>query len=438
MSFKQYLTEGKPAGEISATLLEKAVPHIWSVYLENDGDIEETLKSIDDEYKPYFNRKKIQMMTKTLSSLVGESPLEFIGSGAADIRESEFWKQLAIDEDAEGKKRGTEPKTDFLTPDEAYRISFKKPGGSVIFFGGEGDAKATLYAAYEEFKDKPQGFDSITKMAKNNLKKVKIKDTLENMDKRFQVLRDILDPEFKNLNLSMDNENDIREFSSDKHEVTAAFEEYMELRTILINVSNARELKDAFLQDLKVFFEENILFKSYFVREALTGLKKFEDTPKGIANYLMSTYPHSGETKVRLIDMSLCESLAKSANIKLRIDFKSSLSKKEGGTAWSAIKLAGPVPSTKVTPGSPEDVEAQTFFGNEQVNETIFDEWVEEYILSEGLFSNATNWLSNLFHWLYKKVAQAAKKGLNVLLDLFGVEMIVNVDQKKFDPKMLG
>jgi hypothetical protein len=429
MSFKQFLNEGKPAGEIGATLLEKAVPHIWSEYLENNGDIEETLASIDDEYKPYFNAKKIQAMVKVIKPLVGDLPMQFIGSGASDVSESAFWKALSVDQDAQGKKRGTEPKTDFLTPNQEYRISFKKPGGSVIFFGGEGDSKATLYAAYEEFKDKPQGFDKITDLAKSHLKKIRIKDSLTNMDKRFQILRDILGPEFKALNLSMDNENDIREFSSDKEEVTAAFDEYVELRTVVINVSNARELKDDFLADLKVFFEENLLFKTYFVREAITGLKKFEDTPKGIANYIMSTYPETGETKARLIDMDLCESLAKNPKIKLRIDFKSS-----GKSAFSAIKLATPVPSKK-----DPDVEKKAFFGNEEVKEeTIFDEWVEEYVLTEGLFSNATNWVSNLFHWLYKKIAQAAKKGLNFLLDIFGVEMIVNVDQGKFSMDMLN
>jgi hypothetical protein len=132
--------------------------------------------------------------------------------------------------------------------------------------------------------------------------------------------------------------------------------------------------------------------------------------------------------------MDLCESLAKNPAIKLRVDFKSSMSKKEGGRAWSAVKLATPVPSKK----NP-DIEKKAFFGNEEHgDETQFDEWVEEYVLSEGLFSNATNWISNLFHWLYKKIAQAAKKGLDVLLDLFGVEMVVNVDQGKFSMDMLN
>jgi len=415
MDFKNfvYIKESKPEGEISAFAMEQAIPELWNSYLENDRNIEKTLINLPNDLKEHkeITEKFLENLVETLQPLLGNETMTFIGDGHPTIKLSDYWKK------ASGKTRGDKPKTDFLTPSRDYKISFRKPGGSVLFFGSSSDTLATFYAAFDDFKQKPVNFEKIINMVKTHLSKFKISSPISKLKNQLNDTKEILQPYFSEQGLNIDKEGDLKKFVSDSDDVKDAISNLINLRRELIEISNARSLKDELLKHLKIFFEENLEYKAYYILEALSGKYKFGVNEIGSANYIMATSQidvinkksgktiiPAGESKVRKIDYPLAVSLANSKNIKLHVDFKTS-----NKDAWSAIKLSSPTVFKK---------ERDTFFGAEE----YINNAVNEYILNESVIGDVGKWLLGLARWLYNKIILIFKKGLKFTMEFFGVD----------------
>ena len=370
------------------------------------------------EIKPaQWNSQSVQDTAKALAKefqSIGTGTMVQFGAGSKGVkpkkpseRVSSFWKNAVSDV---GANASSIPKTDMLIGNNV-KISLKKSGGSQTGSPTKGEAYATFLAAGELVGENEKGtLGTLLGFIKDEWTTIHSDIDARDVGKAIRT--------------------DVKTANTDKRAVTRAkkgkgkeVQELPNQSTVQSIISQSAKHKNM-TPIFSDFFSNNTKFREYFVYEAASGYKKF-DNGEATANKMVEFDPKS-ESLTQNINIGSGgipsgELRTYSGKIKFDVGFKSS-----GGAISSSIRL--------IKAG---------YERREPTFQDIIEESLEEmdfreiYSLNESQFLDEASWwnavkdkISDVWNSIWDKtkkildkIVALGKRALKALMKFFGVEV---------------
>ena len=404
---------GDPSGADWENLITKA-------FNESDGSID-----TKTGYRPeQWNYEKpagifpIQEAAKELANefaKIGTGTMVQFGAGSkgekpdppASERVSKFWKDMVAEV---GATASSIPKTDMLIG-STVKISLKKSGGSQTGSPTKGEAYATFQAAGQLVGENEKG--------QLNTLLAYIKDDWNTNHSDINA-RTVSSAIKKDVKSAGKDKKAARGARAGRGAEVQAIPQKDDVKAILAQSAKHKEMSPIFTN----FFNNNTMFKDYFVYEAASGYKKFSGG-EATANKMVEFNPYS-RTLTENINIGMGgvpsgELTAYSNQIKFDVGFKSS-----GGSISSSMRLIK----------AEKEWEAPTFqdIVEDSLQEMDFSDF---YSLNEQRFLNEAAWfkaikdkISNVWDTIWNKtkkildkIVALGKRALKALMKFFGVEV---------------
>jgi hypothetical protein len=289
---------GKSGGDLAGADWEEVICAYYNMASKKvDLEKAKQLSGIEDSWKPKFDGF-ISVGDQIVAS-AWKSPrgvMKHYGSGSADLNKE--WDDYFVKTTGRSAGGTTKtPKTDMYIGNE--HISLKKKGGSQLMSGGQAEALATLFYAYQKVPDsiKTAEFDNAWKQLSSDI-------------------------ETKFIRVGGSKDKSITDI---KREMKAGV-----VTEIHKQVSQALVDHDAMQTAIRNIFS-SIEVRQSFVREAMTGESKFKDR-LAIATHVLVFDPVLGKGSYKKIDNALITQLANS--LEMQINFK----KGGGGNPYSNLR----------------------------------------------------------------------------------------------------
>ena len=360
--------------------------------------IQDAAKELADEFAKLGTGTMVQFGAGSK----GEKP-----DPPASERVSKKWGEWAAEV---GAKVSSIPKTDMLIG-STVKISLKKSGGSQTGSPTKGEAYATFQAASELVGENEKG-QLGTLLAY-------IKDDWNTIHSDINA-RTVSSAIKKDVKSAGKDKKAARGARAGKGAEVQAIPQKDDVKAILAQSAKHKEMSPIFTN----FFNNNTMFKDYFVYEAASGYKKFSGG-EATANKMVEFNPYS-RTLTENINIGINgvpsgEITTYSNSIKFDVGFKSS-----GGSISSSIRLIK----------AEKEWEAPTFqdIVEDSLQEMDFSDF---YSLNEQRFLNEAAWfkaikdkISNVWDTIWDKtkkildrIVALGKSALKALMKFFGVEV---------------
>jgi hypothetical protein len=368
INFKNYLTEVK-----LATAFEALIVCAYNGGPKKDPGVLEANRISDEQYYEHeAAAKNIAKVIKTKCKPSGKAT--HYGDGAGKL--ADWW---------EG--RGT-PKTDIYVGD--VRISLKEAGGSQLMSAKKGEAVSTFKAAIAYMdQDAPEKAVKLAKRVGNAMQEVVVPKTTT-----------------------------IGDFTT---KLRAGKNVAKKLQPMADKFLQRDKAKARLTTEIKKFFEEDPVFRNWFVFEAATGFTKFSpEGPKGkpISNWVLK-FDTTG--KVHELEPLISKGgkpapyVKKMAEkVKFRVSWKTPTSK---GTK-TFLSLRGDILKEETLPEYIPTLD------------NILEEATEEYtklfsndVLSENVLTKIGGWFKNLYKKIMDALMTVAKRGVGAVLSFLGLEV---------------
>ncbi len=322
-------------------------------------------------------------------------------------RVSKFWKDMVAEV---GATASSIPKTDMLLG-STIKISLKKSGGSQTGSPTKGEAYATFQAASELVGENEK--------AQLGTLLAYIKDDWNTIHYDINA-RTVSSAIKKDVKSAGKDKKAARGARAGRGAEVQAIPQKDDVKAILAQSAKHKEMSPIFTN----FFNNNTMFKDYFVYEAASGYKKFSGG-EATANKMVEFNPYS-RTLTENINIGMDgvpsgELTAYSNQIKFDVGFKSS-----GGSISSSMRLIK----------AEKEWEAPTFqdIVEDSLQEMDFSDF---YSLNEQRFLNEAAWfkaikdkISNVWDTIWNKtkkildkIVALGKRALKALMKFFGVEV---------------
>ena len=403
---------GDPSGADWENLITKA-------FNESDGGID-TKTGFKENQWNYQDRSgdfPVQDAAKALAVLfqaLGKGTMVQFGAGSKgekpekpSERVSKFWKDMVKEV---GATASSIPKTDMLIG-TAVKISLKKSGGSQTGSPTKGEAYATFQAACELVGEKEKG--QLSKL----LGYIKKDWTTIHSDIDARKVSSAVRKDVKSAGKS---KRAITRAQKGKGKEAQALPNQDDVTQILAQSAKHKDMSPIFSD----FFKNNTKFKEYFVYEAASGYKKFNNG-EATANKMVEFNPYN-KTLTENINIGSNGNPSGDLNtyaneIKFDVGFKSA-----GGGISSSIRLIKaeyekPEPTFQdIVEDSIQEMDFSDFYS---LNEQRFLDEAAWFKAVKDKISNVWNTIWDKTIKILDRIIALGKRAFKALMKFFGVEV---------------
>lgn len=380
ITFREYITENK-AG--SATVFEQYIVEAWNTLLA-DKEAQDRFTSKEfagDDHQKYANIafKIARQMRQTLGT---DAKMIHSGSDVVAISK-EYIAYGGVDKT---------PKADIRTADNKFRLSLKENKSAQLLSGGKTDAYPVFKIAENNYGQTSQAQVKIERIFNDILERiVPPKNAGDYID-------------VKHMTGTKDGKVGMLDAFKDKKVYNRLPKEVQEFLNKIMLVDT--QMKQGLTGELNKMFNEDNMFKQYFVYEAASGAGKFVDKT-AVANSFLVFSSADGKSVVEVFENEKSPVIVDlSKNLSFRLRWKHG----------SKVVLAGDIKAKKLYEGNTYQKflqeEISSFMNNNMIQEGIMD-----------FFHAVTNWLRGFIKKVIMKIRELLKKGLNAVYDFFEISI---------------